>query len=263
MDAALRGELPLDLVALEDVRGHVHCHTDWSDGRATLEEMARAAEALGASYLTITDHSPSAGYAGGLTEERLRAQAEEVARVQERVKLRLLHGVEADILEDGALDLPDRVLESLDVVVASVHQRHRQDGEAMTRRLVRAMRLPIFKIWGHALGRLLLEREPFGCDVEEVLDALAASRGAVEVNGDPRRLEMQPAHLRLALARGIPVVLSSDAHSVGSLGYLRWAVLTARRAGVRREQVLNTLPADAFARAVRPAGALEPRRPGA
>ncbi len=255
VEAARDRTLPRELVRLEDVRGLVHCHTRFSDGRATVEEMARAADALGMEYLTITDHSPSAHYAGGVGLDRLRAQWDEIARVQELVRVRLLRGTESDILEDGALDYPDRILERLDVVVASVHSRFLQDEDQMTRRLVRAMRLPFFKIWGHALGRLLLEREPFACRVEEVLDAAAESgKAAVEVNGDPRRLEMQPAHLRLARARGLPVVLSVDAHSTAALGSLRWAVDTARRGWVTREAVLNALPATEFARAVRPAG---------
>jgi DNA polymerase (family X) len=257
IEAARDGTLPDDLVRLEDVRGLVHCHTTWSDGRATLEEMARAADALGAEYMTVTDHSRTASYAGGLDEDRLRRQWDEIARVQERVNVRLLRGTESDILEDGALDFPDEVLEQLDVVVASIHSRMRMDEEAMTRRLVRCMRLPLFKIWGHALGRLLLDRPSFACRVEEVLDALAASRGAVEVNGDPRRLELEPRWLRAATARGIPVVLSVDAHSTRDLGYLRLATGVARRGWVRRGDVLNALPADAFARAVRPAA---PRR---
>jgi DNA polymerase (family 10) len=252
LEAALDGTLPADLVGAGDVRGLVHCHTTWSDGRNTLLEMARAAEALGYGYLTVTDHSRTAGYAGGLDVDRLRRQWDEIARVQEQVSVRLLRGTESDILEDGALDYPDDVLEELDVVVASVHARHRMDEDAMTARLVRAMSLPVFKIWGHALGRLLGEREPFACRVEEVLDALAASRGAVEVNGDPKRLELEPRWLRAATARGIPVVLSVDAHSVPALGYLRWAAITARRGWVRRGQVLNTLEAAAFRAAVRP-----------
>lgn len=252
VEAARAGSLPADLVRLEDVRGLVHCHTTWSDGRASLAEMARAADALGVEYLTVTDHSRTAGYAGGLDVDRLRRQWDELARVQETVRVRLLRGTESDILEDGALDWPDEILGQLEVVVASVHARLRMDEAAMTRRLVRCMRLPVFKIWGHALGRLLLERDPFACRVEEVLDALAASRGAVEVNGDPRRLELEPRWLRAATARGIPVVLSVDAHSVRDLGYLRYAVATARRGWVRRGQVLNTLPADEFRRRVRP-----------
>ena len=252
LEAARDGTLPADLVRLEDVRGLVHCHTTWSDGRASLEEMALAADALGVEYLTVTDHSRSAGYAGGLDVDRLRRQWDELARVQERVRVRLLRGTESDVLEDGALDYPDEVLEQLDVVVASVHSRMRMGEDEMTRRLVACMSLPVFKIWGHALGRLLLDREPFACRVEEVLDALAASRGAVEVNGDPRRLELEPRWLRAATARRIPVVLSVDAHSVRDLAYLRWAVATARRGWVRTGEVLNTLPVEAFRAAVRP-----------
>jgi DNA polymerase (family 10) len=254
LEAARDAALPADLVRLEDVRGMVHCHTTWSDGRNSLEEMARAADALGMEYLTITDHSRSAGYAGGLTVDRLRAQWEEIDRVQERVKVRLLKGTEADILEDGALDWPDAVLEELEVVVASVHSRFKMDEDQMTRRLTRAMSLPFFKIWGHGVGRLLLERDAYPVRVEEVLDALAASRGAVEVNGDPRRLDLEPRHLRAARARGIPVVLSVDAHSVQALGFLRLAVTTARRGWVRRGEVLNARGAAEFAAAVRPAG---------
>ncbi|HEY6004925.1 MAG TPA: DNA polymerase/3'-5' exonuclease PolX [Anaeromyxobacter sp.] len=252
IEAARQGTLPTDLVAIEDVRGLVHCHTTWSDGRASLEDMARAADALGVEYMTITDHSRTAGYAGGLEEDRMKLQWEEMARVQEKVKVRLLRGTESDILEDGALDYPDRVLEKLDVVVASIHSRHKMDEDQMTRRLVRCMKLPVFKIWGHALGRLLLERDPFPCRVEEVLDALASSRGAVEVNGDPKRLELEPRWLRAATARGIPVVLSVDAHSTRDLGYLRFSVGTARRGWVRRSQVLNALPLERFRAAVRP-----------
>jgi DNA polymerase (family 10) len=252
LEAAAAGTLPTDLVEVQDVRGLVHCHTTWSDGRASLEEMARAADALGIEYMTVTDHSRTAGYAGGLDVERLRRQWDELAAVQEKVKVRLLRGTESDILEDGALDYPDDVLAALDVVVASVHSRMKMDEDQMTRRLVRCMSLPVFKIWGHALGRLLLDREPFACRVEEVLDALAGSRGAVEVNGDPKRLELEPRWLRAARTRGIPVVLSVDAHSVRDLGYLRWAVAQARRGWVRRPDVLNTRPVEEFRSAVRP-----------
>ncbi len=254
IEAARDGTLPDDLVRAEDIRGFVHCHTVWSDGRATVEEMARAAEARGAEFITVTDHSRAAGYAGGLDVGRLRRQWEEIDRVQEKVKVRLLKGTEADILEDGALDWPDEVLERLDVVIASVHSRFKMDEGQMTHRLVRAMSAPVFKIWGHALGRLLNEREPYACRVEEVLDALAASRGAVEVNGDPQRLDLAPHWIRAARARGIPLVLSVDAHSTGALGYLRFAVATARRGWARRGEVLNARPAEEFANAVRPSG---------
>ncbi len=254
IEAALAGRLPADLVTLEDVKGMVHVHTTWSDGRASLEEMARAAEDMGMQYLTVTDHSRSAAYAGGLDVARLEAQWEEIARVQEKVGIRLLRGSEADILDSGALDWPDAVLERLDVVVASVHSRMKMDTEQMTRRIVRMLELPVFKIWGHATGRLLLEREPYGLDMEAVLDAAARCRVAIEVNGDPHRLDLEPRHLRMARERGIPVVLSTDAHSVAGLQNLPYAVMTARRGWVTRDAVLNALPAAEFAARVRPAG---------
>jgi len=253
IEAALAGTLPRDLVQREDVRGMVHAHTLWSDGRASLEEMARATKEMGLSYLTVTDHSRSAAYAGGLDVARLRAQWDEIARVEDKVGLRLLRGTEADILEDGALDWPDDVLERLDVVIASVHSRMKMGVDEMTRRLVRAMRQPFFKIWGHSTGRLLLERDPYGLRMEEVLDAVASSRAAIEVNGDPHRLDMEPRFLRMARDRGIRFVLATDAHSVAGLANLRFAVATARRGWVTRPEVLNALPVDAFAAAVRPA----------
>jgi DNA polymerase (family 10) len=252
IEAAMNGTLPADLIEVGDLKGMVHVHTTWSDGRASLEEMARAAEKMGMEYLTVTDHSRSAGYAGGLDLDRLKAQWDEMAQVQEKVKIRLLRGTEADILDSGHLDWPDAVLEQFDVVIASVHSRMKMDAEQMTRRLVRTMELPVFKIWGHATGRLLLEREPYGLDMDRVLDAAAASRVAVEVNGDPHRLDMEPRHLRMARERGIPIVLSTDAHSVAGLSNLPYAVMTARRAWVTRGEVLNTLPAAAFAARVRP-----------
>jgi DNA polymerase (family 10) len=215
--------------------------------------MARAAEAMGMTYLTVTDHSRSAAYAGGLDVDRLKAQWEEIAKVQEQVKIRLLRGSEADILETGGLDWPDAILEQLDVVVASVHSRMKMDAEAMTRRIVHMLEAPFFKIWGHPTGRLLLEREPYGLDMEKVLDVAARSKVAIEVNGDPHRLDFEPRHLRMARERNIPIVLSTDAHSVAGLQNLPYAVMTARRGWVTRDEVLNALPAGKFAARVRPA----------
>lgn len=241
-----------DLVEETDVRGLVHCHTTWSDGRSSVEEMAAAAKAWGASYVTITDHSAAAHYAGGLDRERLVRQWDEIAAAEEKVGIQILRGTEADILADGRIDCPEDLLEQLDVVVASLHARHKQDEEDMTRRLVRAMKTPVFKIWGHPLGRLVRSRPPVACRVEEVLDALAASRGAIEINGDPHRLDFPPEWIPAARARGIPFVLSVDAHAIGDYRNVRWATAMARRGGVRRSEVLNVKSAAAFARAVRP-----------
>ena len=240
------------LVTAGDLRGLVHCHTDASDGHHTLADMARAADARGASYMTITDHSPAASYAGGLDVDRLRRQWDDIDRVQATVNVRLLRGIESDILADGALDYPDDVLDQLDVIIASIHARHRMDATAMTARLTRAMRLPMFKIWGHPLGRLVLRREPIACDVEAVLDAVAESRAAIEISGDPYRLDLPPAWIPAARQRGIRFVISSDAHAVADLDNVEYGVALARRGGVRRSEVLNALPFDAFHNAVRP-----------
>jgi DNA polymerase (family 10) len=254
IEAAIAGDLPDDLVTAEDLRGLVHCHTVYSDGQHTVEQMARAADALGMEYMTITDHSPSAAYAGGLTVDRLKAQWEEIARVQETVSVRLLRGTESDILADGSLDYPDAILEQLDVVIASIHRRHRMDTNQMTERLTRTMALPCFKIWGHALGRLIHSRPPLECRVEEVLDVAAAGRVAVEINGDPRRLDLAPRWLRAARERRLRFVVSTDAHSMAELGNVRYGVAMARRGWVRRGEVLNTRSIEEFARSVAPTG---------
>ena len=253
LQAAMNGRVPADLLRLEAIQGLVHCHTVYSDGKHTIEQMARAADALRMRYLTITDHSPTASYAGGLAIERLKSQWEEIARVQEMVSVRLLRGTESDILADGSLDYPDAVLEQLDIVIASIHSRMRMDADQMTRRLVRAMKRPHFKIWGHALGRLVLSRPPIDCRVEEVLDAVAASPAAVEINGDPHRLDLEPRWVRAARERGIRFVVSTDAHSMAELGNVRYGVAMARRGWVDHGEVLNTLDAEGFARAVSPA----------
>jgi len=252
VEAAAAGTLPEDLLEESDVRGLVHCHTHYSDGKHSVEEMARGADELGMEYITITDHSPTAHYAGGLSEDRLKQQWEDIDRAQEKVKVRLLRGTESDILADGALDYPDRILEQLDVVVASIHNRYKMGEDEMTRRLVRAMRLPLFKIWGHALGRYVRTRPPIACRVEEVLDAAAASKAAIEISGEPRRLDMEPRWVRKARERGLRFVISTDAHSVRALQNFRYGVAMARRGWVRKGEVLNALGAEAFREAVRP-----------
>lgn len=252
IEATLAGRLADDLIAVEDVQGMVHCHTTYSDGVGTVEEMALAAEAMGMKYLTITDHSPTAFYARGVTLDRLARQWDEIAEVQERVKIKLLRGTESDILADGSLDYPDHVLEQFDVIVASIHARYKMDSEKMTARIVTAMRQPVFKIWGHALGRLLERRPPFACDVEKILDVIADSRAAIEINGDPYRLDLEPRWVREARKRKIKFVISVDAHSTGALNNLKYGVGVARRGWVRKREVLNTLGLKAFTAAVRP-----------
>ena len=253
IDAARAGERFDDLLALEDVRGMVHCHTRWSDGKHSVLEMAEEAAAMGLGYVTITDHSPTAHYAGGVPAEKLAEQWAEIDEAQSSTSVRILRGTESDILGDGALDYPDDVLRRMDVIIASIHGRMRMDREQMTLRLVAAMRQPVFKIWGHALGRLVQRRDPIDCDLPRVLDAAAESPAAIEINGDPYRLDLAPEHVRDARARGLRFTVSTDAHSRRGMHNLRFGVAMARRGGVRRGEVLNALPPDEFVEAVRPA----------
>ena len=252
VEAAQRKKLPDDLITTEDIRGMVHCHTTYSDGKHSVEQMVAAAEALGMKYITITDHSPTAFYAGGVKIDRLQRQWEEIDEVQQQTKIKILKGTESDITADGALDYPDWILEQFDVIVASIHARYKMDSARMTQRIVKAMREPVFKIWGHALGRLIEKRPPFDCDVEKILDVIAESRAAVEINGDPYRLDMAPQWLRHARKRKIKFVISVDAHSTGALNNVKYGVGIARRAWIRRGEVLNTLGVKAFQKAVRP-----------
>ena len=251
IEAAQAGTLPTP-VTIEDIQGMTHCHTVYSDGQNSIEEMALAAEAMGMKYLTVTDHSPSAYYARGVEIDRLRAQWDEIARVQERVKIKLLRGPESDITETGLLDYPDHILERFDIIIASIHARNKMDSDQMTRRLLRVVKLPLFKVWGHPLGRIIQSRPPLECRMDEVLDAVAESKAAIEVNGDPHRLDLEPLWIRAARKRGIKFLVSTDAHSIRGLGYLHYGVSMARRGWLTRDEVLNTRETKDFIEAVHP-----------
>jgi DNA polymerase (family 10) len=252
IEAALAKKLPEDLITEADIKGMVHCHTTYSDGIHTLEAMVRGAEEMGMKYITITDHSPTAIYANGLNLDRLKRQWEEIDEVQEKVSIKILRGTESDIIASGKLDYPDEVLEKFDVIVASIHARYKMDAAKMTQRITTAMREPLFKIWGHGLGRLLQRRPPVECDVERILDVIAESRAAIEINGDPYRLDLEPRWVREARKRKIKFVVSTDAHSIKAMNNIKYGVAMARRGWVTRKEVLNILPASAFSKAVKP-----------
>jgi DNA polymerase (family 10) len=252
IEAALAKKIPEDLVTEADIKGQVHCHTTYSDGIHTLEAMVRGAEEMGMKYITITDHSPTAIYANGLKLDRLKRQWDEIDEVQEKVSIKILRGTESDIVASGDLDYPDSVLEKFDVIVASIHARYKMDAAKMTERITTAMRYPVFKIWGHGLGRLLQRRPPFECDVEKILDVIAESKAAIEINGDPYRLDLEPRWVREARKRKIKFVISTDAHSVKAMNNIKYGVAMARRGWVTRKEVLNTLNTTAFAKAVNP-----------
>lgn len=242
VEAAEEGRLP-DLLAPTDVRGDLHVHTEWSDGSASIEEMARAARDLGYEYVAVSDHSRSLRVARGLDPERLRQQAAVIAQLNEELApFRILHGAEVDIMKDGSLDYPEDVLAGLDVVVASVHSAFRLDREAMTARVLAAVRHPLVHVVGHPTARLLGRRPPVELDLERVLEACAEHGTALELNASPDRLDLAVHHARAAAEAGIPLVINTDAHHVASLADMEPGVHYARRAWLTRRHVLNALP---------------------
>ena len=252
VEDAQSGEDFADLVTEADIKGMVHCHTNYSDGNSSIEKMALSVQELGYSYITITDHSPTAFYANGIDIERLKRQWEEIDRAQEKVKIKILRGTESDILASGLLDYPDYILEKFDVIIGSIHSRYKMNEEQMTERIKTCISLPVFKIWGHALGRLLLRRDPVPCKLEEILNLAAASPMAIEINGDPHRMDMEPFWLKQASKLGIKFVISTDAHSPKDLLNLPFGVHMARKAGLKRSHILNTLSYKEFSKVVRP-----------
>jgi DNA polymerase (family 10) len=240
VEAALEGELP-ELVTLEDIRGDLQMHSTWSDGKVSIEEMARACAKRGYAYMAITDHSQAMAMVQGLTPERARAQWSEIDEVRERVpEIEILRSVEVDILRDGTLDLPDEILAELDLVVVSVHSLMDQDKKTMTDRVLRAISHPAVDILAHPTGRQINKRGPFQLDVEAVLEAAAELSVAVELNANPRRLDLSDVHVHRAKELGVPVVISTDAHSPGGLDDMRFGVDQARRGWLEPKDVLNT-----------------------
>ena len=227
----------------DEYHGDIHSHTKWSDGRATMLEMAEGARALGYDYLGITDHSPRITVVHGLDAERLLAQSREMAEVQKQVDgLTLLQGIEVDILEDGALDLPDAVLAILDVVIASPHVKLRQEPAAMTERMMRAVTNPHVDVIGHPTGRRPGSREGATYDFEAVFKEAAKRGVAVEIDCDPARMDLSPEMARTARDLGCTFVVSSDAHAPAEFAYVPMGLWMARRAGIPKERILNFRP---------------------
>jgi len=254
VEAARRGALPA-LVTTADIRGVLHCHSHYSDGKATIGEMAQAARAHGWTYIGITDHSQAAFFAGGLSREAVRAQHDEIDELNATTAdFRVLKGIEADILAGGQLDYGDELLDEFDFVVGSVHSRFSMELGAMTDRVLRALDDPRLTILAHPTGRLLLSREPYALDVGAVLEKAAAVGVAVELNADPHRLDLDWRHLQTAKRLGVTVAIGPDAHSTRGLDNMEIGVGIARKGWLERADVLNARSADdviAFARARR------------
>jgi DNA polymerase (family X) len=251
IEAAAGHTLPT-LVELSDIRGDVHMHTVETDGRNTIEEMAEAARQRGYEYMAITDHSKNLAFANGLTDERALAHIERIRAAEKQITgIRIFAGIEVDILGDGSLDLSDPVLEQMDIVIASVHSQFNQDRAAMTERLLKAIANPNTSLIGHPTGRLLLRRDAYQFDLDAVLKAAAKHKVAMELNSYPDRLDLSDVHLRMAKQHGVKIVINTDSHHTSHMEKLRYGVTQARRAWLTKEDVLNTLPAQTFARAMR------------
>jgi DNA polymerase (family 10) len=243
IEAARAGELP-SLVTVADIRGDLHAHTDWSDGRHPLDRLIAAAEARGYAYIIVSDHSKSTAIANGLSVEALRAQRRLIRELQPRFAIRILAGSECDILADGSMDFPDEILADLDVVLAAVHSRFKQDRAAMTNRIVRALEHPHVDILVHPTGRRLGTREPYDVDLDRVFETARRHGKAVEINSSPERMDLPDVHARRAADLGIPIAVSTDAHSLTELDHMALGITNARRAWIGPGQVLNTRPVD-------------------
>ncbi len=251
IDAAANHTLP-KLIALEDLQGDVHMHTVETDGRNTIEEMAEAAKDRGYKYMAITDHSKNLAFANGLDDKRAVAHIQKIREANERIGgITIFAGIEVDILADGDLDLSDDVLAQIDLVIASVHSVFNQEPAKMTERLLKAIGNPNTSIIGHPTGRLQLRRDAYHFDMDAILAAAAKHKVAMELNSYPDRLDLNDVHLRQAKQRGVRVVINTDSHHTSHLEKIRYGVLQARRAWLTRNDVLNTMPAEKFGRAMK------------
>jgi DNA polymerase (family 10) len=251
IDAAEAHTLPA-LITQADLQGDVHMHTVETDGRNTIEEMAEAAKEHGYKYMAITDHSKNLAFANGLDDKRAVEHIQRIRAVSDRLgDIRIFAGIEVDILGDGSLDLSDSVLEQMDIVIASVHSHFNQTPAEMTDRLLKAVENPNTSLLGHPTGRLLLRREAYGFDIDAVLKAAARKKVAMELNAYPDRLDLSDRHLRLAKEHGVKIVINTDSHHTSHMDKIRFGVLQARRAWLTKEDVLNTLPVQKFAKAMK------------
>jgi len=244
--AAGQEQLPR-LLEPGDLKGFLHCHTRYSDGSATVEQLANACQSAGYEYLGVTDHSQAAAYAGGLRPEDLARQADEIDEVNSRLDgFRVLKGIEADILQDGRVDYDEQVLERLDFVIASIHSRFNLGEKEMTARMLAAMDNPYLTIIGHPTGRLLLSRDPYPIDLDAVIEKAAATGVALEINADPHRLDLDWRVLRRARTSGATISIGADAHNVAGLGYVEYGVGMARKGWLGSEDILNARPVEEF-----------------
>jgi DNA polymerase (family X) len=251
IDAAAEHALPA-LITRDDLQGDVHMHTVETDGRNTIEEMAEAAKERGYKYMAITDHSKNLAFANGLDDKRAVEHIERIHKANDQIEgITILAGIEVDILADGTLDLSDSVLEQMDIVIASVHSHFNQSAAEMTDRLLKAVENPNTSLIGHPTGRLLLRRDAYAFDLDALLKAAAQKKVAMELNAYPDRLDLCDRNLRRAKELGVKIVINTDSHHTSHLDKIRYGILQARRAWLTKGDVLNTLPAQKFAKAMK------------
>jgi DNA polymerase (family 10) len=242
IELAEKSEVP-KLIELSDIKGDIHAHTNWSDGQDSIEDMAQAAKALGYQYLAITDHSAGRGIARGLSEERLRQQIEEIKLLNGQLKgIRIFTGTEVDIRADGSIDLPDKLLADLDIVVAAIHSAMNQSQEQITKRIIGAIENPHIDIIAHPTCRLLGEREPVAVDLEAVFRAAIKYNKALEINAMPSRLDLKDIHIYRARELGVKLIMGTDSHSTDHLKLMRFGIGIARRGWCQPKDILNTRP---------------------
>jgi DNA polymerase (family X) len=241
LEAAKEGKLP-DLIDIKDIKGDLHSHTLYSDGQNTILEMAEAAKKLGYEYLAITDHSKHLAILNGMDEKRLMQQIEEIDKINEKLKgITLLKSIEADILEDGSLALSDHILKELDLVVCGIHDKFNLSKDKQTKRLLKALDNPYFNILAHPTCRLIEEREACNMDIELLIKEVKSRGCFLEINGQPKRLDLNDIFAKSAKEAGVKFAISTDAHNIATLKYMRYAIYQARRGWIEKKDVINTL----------------------
>ncbi|MFO7991837.1 MAG: DNA polymerase/3'-5' exonuclease PolX [Thermoplasmata archaeon] len=243
IEAAQEGELP-ELVTLEDIKGDLQSHSDWSDGRNTIDEMAKEAQKMGYDYIALTDHSQGLTVAGGLSKADLDDRLEEIEKVQENYDIKILNGIEVDIKKDGTLDMDGETLEGLDIVLGAVHSNFKMDEEEQMKRITDAFSTGLVDIFAHPTGRKIGEREPYNVDMMELIDSARDNNVVLEINAHPIRLDLDSSNARRAMEEGVMISMGTDAHGLQHLDYMKYGVGVARRAWLEPENVLNTRDLD-------------------
>lgn len=250
IEAAMDNRLP-NLVNLSDIKGDLHCHTTWSDGQHSIQEMAEAAKRLGYSYLAITDHSRRLAMIKGLDEEKLELQAIEIEKARAEVAgVKILHGIEVDILEDGSLDLSDKALSKLDIVIAAIHSKFKLSKEKQTKRLLKAIDNPYVNIIAHPTGRLIGTREGYEIDLERVIKHAKTHGCILELNAQPTRLDLNDINLKMAKEMGVKISIATDAHNRDNLQFMRLGINQARRGWLEKEDIINCMPYNTLLKAI-------------